>query len=106
MRRTALGILALAFLMAAGGIFLRGLAHEYTLVLSVCLRMGLVLGAMWLAYEQAHEMIRSTPPWVMGGAALGLLVIVVRPRAIIVVGPLLAGAAALHWLGKFLKTQK
>jgi len=41
MRRTVLGILALVFLMAAGGIFLRGLAHEYTLALSVCLRMGL-----------------------------------------------------------------
>jgi len=62
-----------------------------------------VLGAMWLAYEQVHEIIRRTPPWVMGGAALGLLVVVVRPRAIIAVGPLLASAAMLHWLGKFLK---
>jgi len=58
---------------------------------------------MWLAYEQVHEVIRRTPPWVMGGAALGLLMVVVRPRAIVAVGPLLAGAAALHWLGKFLK---
>ncbi|NOY29359.1 MAG: hypothetical protein GXP28_04035 [Planctomycetes bacterium] len=103
MRRTLLGILALVFLMTAGGIFLRGLAHESTLALSVCLRMGLVLGAMWLAYEQVHEIIRRTPPWVMGGAALGLLVVVVRPRAIIAVGPLLVSAAALYGLGKFLK---
>jgi len=102
MRRTLLGILSLVFLMGAAGIFLGGLAQEYTLVLSVCLRMGTVLGAMWLAYEQVHEIIRRTPPWVMGGAALGLLVVVVRPRAIAVVGPLLAGAAALHWLGKIL----
>jgi len=102
MRRALLGILSLVFLMGAGGIFLSGLAQEHTLALSVCLRMGIVLGAMWLAYEQVHEIIRRTPPWVMGGAALGLLVVVVRPRAIVAVGPLLAGAAALHWLGKFL----
>jgi len=105
MRRTLLGILSLALLMGAGGIFLRGLVNEYPLVFSASLRMGLVLGAMWLAYEQVHEIIRRTPPWVMGGAALGLLIIVVRPRAIVAVGPLLAGAAALHWLGKILNPE-
>ncbi len=103
MRRTLLGILALSFLSVAGGIFLRGSASDYTLVLSVCLRMGLVLGALWLAFDQVHDMIRRTPPWVMGGIALGMIVVVVRPRAILAVAPLLAGAAALHWLGQLLK---
>ena len=98
-----LGILALALLTVAGGISFSGLASEYTPVLSVCLRMGLVLGAIWLAFDQVDEMVRRTPPWLMGGAALCLLVIVVRPRAIVAVAPLLAAAAALHYFGRFLK---
>jgi len=102
MRRTILGSLSLALLMGAGGLVLRGMVDEYPLAFSACLRMGLVLGAIWLAYEQVYEIVRRTPPWMMGGAALGLLVVVIRPRAIVAVGPLLATAAALHWLGKIL----
>ena len=103
MRRTLLGILALSFLLTAGGLFFLGFASEYTLVLSASLRMGLVLGALWLAFDQVHEIVRRTPPWVMGGIALGMIVVVVRPRAIAAVFPLLLGAAALHWLGQFFK---
>ncbi|MCA9232076.1 MAG: hypothetical protein KDA57_15615 [Planctomycetales bacterium] len=103
MRRTILGCLALAFLATAGVMFAGGLAAEQTLALSVCLRMGSVLGAMWLAYDQVHELVRRTPPWMMAGAALSLLVVVVRPRAILAVAPLLATAAALHWLGQLLR---
>ena len=103
MRRTLLGILALSFLLTAGGLFFLGFASEYTLVLSASLRMGLVLGALWLAFDQVHEIVRRTPPWVMGGIALGMIVVVVRPRAILAMAPLLAGAAALHWFGRFLK---
>jgi len=102
MRRTLLGILSFALLMGACGLILRGMVDEYPLVFSACLRMGLVLGAIWLAYEQVYEIVRRTPPWMMGGAALGLLVVVIRPRAIVAVGPLLASAAALHWVGKIL----
>ncbi len=103
MRRLLLGILAFVLLATAGGIFLSGAAHEYTLVLSAALRMGLVLGALWLAFDQVQEIFRRTPPWLLGGIALCLLVIVVRPRALVAVAPLIASAAALHYFGKFLK---
>lgn len=104
MRRTILGILALGLLAAAGGLYWGGLADDYTPVLSACLRLGLVLGALWLAFDQVDDFVSRTSPWMMGGALLCLLIIVVRPRAILAVGPLLAAAAALRYLGRFLKS--
>lgn len=106
MRRTILGILALGLLAAAGGLYWGGLADDYTPVLSGCVRLGLVLSALWLAFHQVDEFFRRTPPWMMGAALLCLLVIVVRPRAILAVAPLLAAAAALHYFGRFLKSPR
>ncbi|NOY43278.1 MAG: hypothetical protein GXP26_15775 [Planctomycetes bacterium] len=103
MHRLLIGIIALGLLATAGVLYAQGLAQEYVIVLSGCLRMGMVLGAIWLAYDQVHEIIRRTPPWLIGAIGLSLVVVVVRPRAILALGPLLAGAVALHYLGRLLK---
>ena len=103
MHRMLIGIIALALLVTAAVLYAQGLAEKHVLVLSGCLRMGLVLGAIWLAYDQVRDIARKTPPWVAGAILICLLVVVVRPRAIFAVGPLLAGALALHYLGRLLK---
>jgi len=103
MHRLLIGIVALGLLVTAAVLYAQGLAQENIIVLSGCLRMGLVLGAIWLAYEQVHDIARRTPPWVLGAIGISLLIIVVRPRAILALGPLLAGALVLHYLGRLLK---
>lgn len=103
MRRILMGILALVFLGAAGAIYLRGVTDENMFLLSVCQRVGLVLGAMWLAYEQVRKIGQRSPPWLLGCIGLCLLVLVVRPRAILLVAPLLMLVAALQFFGWLFK---
>jgi hypothetical protein len=103
MRRLLIGIIALGLLTAAGALYAQGLAEKNVMVLSGCLRMGLVMGAIWLAYDQVHQIIRRTPTWVAGAIGICLLVIVVRPRLVLALAPLLAGVLALHYFGRLLK---
>ncbi len=103
MRRILIGILAILFLGAAGAIFLRGVTDETEFLLSVCLRVGLVLGAMWLAYEQVLAISQRTPPWLLGCIGACLAVIVIRPRTIVIVAPLIAGIAVLQFVGWLFK---
>jgi hypothetical protein len=65
----------------------------------VCLRVGLVLGATWLAYPQLSRVAERFPPWLIGGFLLGALVVLIRPRAIFAVLPILAAIAFLQFLG-------
>ena len=103
MRRLLIGIIALGLLLAAGLLYAQGLADENIVVLSGCIRMGLVLGAIWLAYDQVAQIIQKTPPWIAGAIGISLLVVVIRPRALLALGPLFAGALALHYIGRLLK---
>ena len=103
MHRLLIGIIALGLLIAAGVLYSQGYAEKNVMVLSGCIRMGLVLGAVWLAYDQVHQIIRRTPPWVAGAIGICLLVIVVRPKALLALAPLLAGVLALHYFGRLLK---
>ena len=103
MRRILIGILSLLFLGAAGTIYLRGVTDQNVFLLSVCQRVGLVLGAMWLAYEQVLKIGQRSPPWLLGCIGLCLAVIVVRPKAILIVGPLLAAVAVLQFFGWLFK---
>lgn len=114
MRRILMGILALLFLAAAGVVYLRAApAEDFFLIrqvpddekfwLSVLLRVGLVLGAMWLAYEQVVKIGQRSPPWLLGCIGLCLLVIVIRPKAILIVVPLLALVALLQFFGWLFK---
>lgn len=113
MRRILIGCLSLVFLAAAVFIYLRAPAGEMLLIrnvpddekflLSVCQRVGLVLGAMWLAYEQVRQLSHRSPPWLLGCIGLALLVLVVRPKAILIVAPLLAVVALLQFVGWLFK---
>lgn len=105
MRRLALGGLALLFLMGSAGIWLSVGLRENTwqTAASICLRVGLVLGAGWLAYDQLQRAAAKTPPWLAGSVGLALLVLVFRPRALIYVLPVLAGLAFLQFLGWLFK---
>ncbi len=103
MRRILLGICALLFLGAAGVIYMRGVTDENIFLLSVFQRVGIVLGLMWLAYEQVLKISQRSPPWLLGCIGLCLLVIVARPKAIVIVAPLLAAVAVLQFFGWLFK---
>ena len=82
---------------------MRGVTDENIFLLSVFERVGIVLGLMWLAYEQVLKISQRSPPWLLGCIGLCLLVIVARPKAIVVVAPLLAAVAVLQFFGWLFK---
>ena len=68
MRRHLLGIISLLLLAAAAyGLVRFGTKESHAEFLSsVCLRGGLVLGAIWLALPQLIRLFKSTSPWFVG----------------------------------------
>jgi hypothetical protein len=69
---------------------------EYQVAAPVCLRSGLVLGALALALPQVQRLLEITPPWFLASVAAGFLVIIRWPKAIGIVLPVLA---AMWFLG-------
>jgi hypothetical protein len=66
MRRSALGIIA-AFLLLIGGVSAFGgpggeAAQQFS---GVCIKSGLVLGALWLALPQITATLARAPRWLL-----------------------------------------
>ena len=72
-------------------------------IMSVCLRVGLLLAAIWLALPQLAQLAQRMPPWLAGGTLLVGLLVAIRPRLIVYVAPLLAAMAVLQFWGWLFK---
>lgn len=105
MRRIALGILALLFLIAGvAGLIKYGLADSGgSAAASVALRTGVLLGVLWLALPQVELLFRRFPPWLLGTVGLGGLVLLIRPRMFVYVLPILAALMVLQLAGRLLR---
>jgi len=105
MRRHGFGLFAIAFLTAAIGLhFSWGSSNDNSLwVTAVCARVGVLLGAIWLALPQLAQVADRTPPWFAGGAVFVGLITAIRPRWIIYILPLLAAMAVLQFWGWLFK---
>ena len=105
MRRVALGIIAVLFLVAAVvRTWQIGLpAVQESMFTSICLRVGLVLGAAWLAYDQLQQLAERVPPWLIAGIGLAMLLLVVHPKSFRLLLPMVAIVVALQFIGRFLQ---
>ncbi len=105
MRRHAAGILAFLLLATAGYGFARyGLnADDSGFFWSSCWRIGLVLGAVWLAFPQLMRLTEHVSPAVLAVVGTIAAVVVVRPRTIVVLGPILLLLAILQFFGWLIK---
>jgi hypothetical protein len=63
----------------------------------------MVLSAIWLAYPQLKQIAQRVPPWMIACIALAVLIIVVRPKAIFALAPVLAAIAVLQFFGWLFK---
>lgn len=84
MQRTMLGILSLLLIVAAGVIYLYAPAGSNDFFVGIPLRVGLVLGALWLA----HPHLDVLPKVLLGFVVVLMLVIAVfaRSKGLIIVG--------------------
>lgn len=92
-------MIAIAFLAAAGVRLYKIGVGDAEMFTSVFLRVGLVLGAAWLAWPQLTQLAHRVPPWFLAVAVLGLMVVMMRPRSVLILGPILAALAVLQFFG-------
>jgi len=86
MRRHALGVLAFVMLAAGGAMYVWPPSDAAVNSLNgVCVRVGLVFMALWLALPQ----ISRFPPWLYGTTLVGVIIVVRYPRLIVAVVPIL-----------------
>ena len=105
MRRHALGILAVLLLVVAVyGWFTFGMKEsDASIFFNACERIGLVFGAAWLAYPQlVHVATRTSPRFMLLMIGIGLIILV-RPRSVIILGPIMLVLAALQFAGWLMK---
>ena len=67
MNRTTLGVVAVLLLLVGGITAWRGPPDGSAVGFAAgCIRVGLVLAALWLALPQILSLFRSTPGWLLG----------------------------------------
>ncbi len=105
MRRTAVGIIALILLAIAGyGFTQHGFSDgDASFLWSSCWRIGMVLGAAWLALPKLLEQKTDASPLVLALAGLVGAVIVIRPRAIMFLWPIIIVLAVTHFFRWLIK---
>ena len=84
MQRLAFGILALMFFAASAYLGIWASDDVEPFYYSILLRVGIVLAALWLAYP---ELLRI-PPWMYGMLAVAVSAVMIQPRLIIIVAPM------------------
>ena len=103
MTRMLLGILAVALLLGGGVMLLTSPEGGVGLTVSGgCIRMGLVVGALWLAYPQIISFLSTTPKWLLTVSAIGVVFVVVNPKLLLFVIPAVLG---LWFFGSRLATR-
>ena len=104
-RRHILGLLGIAFLLSGLGLLLvKGASdNQWSMFASICVRVGLLLAAIWLAFPQVVGLAKRFPPWLMAAVAISGLVIAARPRMIFYAGPVIAAIAFLQFVGWLFK---
>lgn len=86
MRRHLLGIIAIVLLVIGVVMFFVRLEDEtYTFFQAACLRVGLVLGAIWLALPQLESMSR----WLYRAVLVVAIVVAAFSRYAVILVPLL-----------------
>ena len=108
MRRHLLGILSAVLLLTGiTGVAIYGVGDgRSSMWASVCMRLGLLLGAIWLALPQLMQLSGRTSAFLLTALMVLGSIIAVRPRTVVVLGPLLLILAILYFLGQLLQGAK
>src|SRR5262245_55728540 len=89
MNRVTLG-LAAVLLLAIGCIVAVQQPEGGAAFAGACVRVGLVLGAIWLALPQVTRFWQQTPKWLLVAAGVALVVCVIHPLYALAAVPVLA----------------
>jgi hypothetical protein len=103
MRRILLGLISIVFLTAGIGVLSTNPDGNMLVLASACIRVGLVLGAVWLAYAQLEKIGQRVSPIGVVVALLCCIIVAARPKLLVYFLPVLILLALLHIAGWFTK---
>ena len=100
-----MGMFGIAFLLGGVGLLVvKGVNDsQWSMFASICIRVGLLLSAIWLAFPQVVGLVKRFPPWLMAAVGFTALVVAARPRLILYLGPAVVALAALQFVGWLFK---
>ena len=101
-KRLIVGLLALLFLCIAGMIFAVSQSTQ-SAALAICLRVGLVLGASWLALPQLRPIMDRLPVIMLGVFLAMMIVVAARPNLFRIVGSIVVIVGALMGISKWIQ---
>lgn len=103
MQRTILGILAAILIIGGSVLWLSSQSSTgLSAIAGACLRIGVVLGAIWLAMPNVTHLFARVPPWLLFATLAIALVVAVRPQSAMMLLPILAVLWAIgpNWLSR------
>jgi hypothetical protein len=102
-RRHAIGVVALALLVSSVVLLLQYDENVGQVAGTTCLRVGLTLAALWLAFPQVLTIASKYPPRLLAAILIGGLVVIIRPRSFPLVLLLVAAVGVMEVAGRFLR---
>ena len=78
---------------------------QRSIVFSAFVRLAATCSALWLAFPQVDALLAKVSPFWVGLSLLALAVVIIRPKTILVIVPLLVVIGILNWLKRFLTSK-
>ncbi len=101
-RRHAIGVLALLLVGSGIALILCYKADNLGQVTgTICLRTGLTLGAIWLAFPQILAIAAKWPPRLIIAILVGSIIVIARPRSfplVLVVVAIIGAMEVVGWV--------
>jgi hypothetical protein len=95
MRRHAIGIIAIVLLAGSAALFVwRHVdpAEDWRFALmGATVRVGVIMGVVWLAYDE----VKRLPAWIWGAFVVLLVILAVKPKALVIAVPIVIALAIL-----------
>ena len=104
-RRHIMGLIGVASLLGGAALlYVKGASDsQWSMFASICIRVGLMLVVIWLAFPQIVGLAKRCPPWLMAAVGGTAIVIAARPRMILYLGPVVVAISFLQFIGWLFK---
>lgn len=111
-RRRVIGGLALVMLVAGGVAYFTSVGEEtlgsasaHAFATAALVRVGLVLGALWLAWDSLRRPAKWLPPGLAVAGVIGIVVVAAQPRLLLAIGPALGVLGVLSAVMRVFRTK-
>ena len=105
-QRTVVAAISLLCLVAAAFLLVYDPDWQKNVMMAVCLRVGTLLGVIWLAMPQLRTVSDRVPALLMGGGLLLMVLLATRPKVFTVLGSVVVVITALAAISGWLRRLK